>query len=92
MVDFKKSVIYQIYPKSFYDSDGDGLGDLKGVTEKLDYIRQLGADYIWLTPFFVSPQRIMDMMWKIIITLIQDTVQWRTWKSCPGKRGSGESV
>lgn len=92
MVDFKKSVIYQIYPKSFYDSDGDGLGDLKGVTEKLDYIRRLGADYIWLTPFFVSPQRIMDMMWKIIITLIQDTVQWRTWKSCPGKRGSGESV
>ena len=55
MVDFKKSVIYQIYPKSFYDSDGDGLGDLKGVTEKLDYIRQLGADYIWLTPFFKSP-------------------------------------
>ena len=57
MVDFKKSVIYQIYPKSFYDSDGDGLGDLKGVTEKLDYIRRLGADYIWLTPFFVSPQK-----------------------------------
>lgn len=56
MVDFKKSVIYQIYPKSFYDSDGDGLGDLKGVTEKLDYIRRLGADYIWLTPFFVSPK------------------------------------
>ena len=55
MVDFKKSVIYQIYPKSFYDSDGDGLGDLKGVTEKLDYIRRLGADYIWLTPFFKSP-------------------------------------
>ena len=56
MTDFKKSVIYQIYPKSFYDSDGDGLGDLRGVTEKLDYIKELGADYIWLTPFFVSPQ------------------------------------
>lgn len=57
MTDFKKSVVYQIYPKSFYDSNGDGFGDLKGVTEKLDYIRSLGVDYIWLTPFFVSPQK-----------------------------------
>lgn len=56
MADFKKSVVYQIYPKSFYDTDGDGLGDLKGVTAKLDYIKELGADYIWMTPFFVSPQ------------------------------------
>ena len=57
MADFKKSVVYQIYPKSFYDTDGDGLGDLKGVTAKLDYIKELGADYIWMTPFFVSPQK-----------------------------------
>ena len=57
MADFKKSVVYQIYPKSFCDTNGDGLGDLKGVTAKLDYIEELGADYIWLTPFFVSPQR-----------------------------------
>ena len=56
MADFKKSVVYQIYPKSFYDTDGDGLGDLKGVIAKLDYIKDLGADYIWMTPFFVSPQ------------------------------------
>ena len=57
MADFKKSTVYQIYPKSFMDSDGDGLGDLKGITEKLDYIKELGADYIWMTPFFVSPQK-----------------------------------
>lgn len=57
MEDFKKSTVYQIYPKSFYDSNGDGWGDLRGVAEKLDYIRQLGVDYIWLTPFFVSPQK-----------------------------------
>lgn len=56
MTDFRKSVIYQIYPKSFYDSNGDGWGDLKGVTEKLDYIQKLGVDYIWMTPFYVSPQ------------------------------------
>lgn len=54
--DFRKSTVYQIYPKSFYDSNGDGLGDLRGVIEKLDYIKELGVDYIWMTPFFVSPQ------------------------------------
>lgn len=55
--DFKSAVVYQIYPKSFRDTNGDGLGDLRGVIEKLDYIKTLGADYIWLTPFFVSPQK-----------------------------------
>ena len=57
MKDFKKSVIYQIYPKSFKDSNGDGFGDLRGVIEKLDYLKTLGVDYIWLTPFYISPQR-----------------------------------
>lgn len=57
MIDYKKSCIYQIYPKSFYDTNGDGLGDLRGVTKKLSYIQDLGVDYIWLTPFFVSPQK-----------------------------------
>ena len=52
MTDFQKSVVYQIYPKSFYDSNGDGIGDLNGITMKLDYIKSLGADYIWMTPFF----------------------------------------
>lgn len=50
-------MIYQIYPKSFKDSNGDGIGDLRGVAEKLDYLKDLGVDYLWLTPFFVSPQR-----------------------------------
>lgn len=56
MADFKRSTVYQIYPKSFYDSNGDGFGDLRGIIEKLGYIAELGADYIWMTPFFVSPQ------------------------------------
>ena len=56
MIDLGKSTVYQIYPKSFRDSNGDGLGDIRGVIEKLDYIKSLGADYIWSTPFFVSPQ------------------------------------
>ncbi|MGG3495812.1 alpha,alpha-phosphotrehalase [Peribacillus simplex] len=56
MNDFKKSIIYQIYPKSFKDSNGDGIGDINGVIEKLDYLNILGVDYIWLTPFYRSPQ------------------------------------
>lgn len=57
MADFSNKVIYQIYPKSFKNSNGDGIGDLRGVAEKLDYLKDLGVDYLWLTPFFVSPQR-----------------------------------
>src|SRR5699024_851922 len=57
MEHFQDKVVYQIYPKSFFDSNGDGLGDLPGVTAKLDYLRDLGVDYLWLTPFFPSPQR-----------------------------------
>ena len=56
MNDFKKKVVYQIYPKSFKDTNGTGTGDLKGVIEKLDYLQTLGVDYILLTPFYVSPQ------------------------------------
>lgn len=56
MNDFKKKVVYQIYPKSFKDTNGTGTGDLKGVIEKLDYLQTLGVDYIWLTPFYVSSQ------------------------------------
>ncbi|WP_049436059.1 alpha,alpha-phosphotrehalase [Staphylococcus hominis] len=53
--DWRKSVVYQIYPKSFNDTTGDGKGDLNGIIEKLDYIKYLGVDYIWLTPIYESP-------------------------------------
>jgi alpha-glucosidase len=49
------AVIYEIYPRSFQDTDGDGVGDLKGVTRRLDYLKELGIDAIWLTPFYPSP-------------------------------------
>ena len=51
------AIIYQIYPRSFYDSNGDGIGDLPGVTAKLDHVASLGADAVWLSPFFASPMR-----------------------------------
>ena len=53
---WKKSVVYQIYPKSFYDTSGNGVGDIKGITAKLDYLKELGIDVVWITPIYKSPQ------------------------------------
>ena len=52
---WERGVIYQIYPRSFQDSDGDGVGDLKGIELRLDYLTDLGVDAIWLSPIFPSP-------------------------------------
>lgn len=52
---WRGAIIYQIYPRSFCDSNGDGIGDLKGITQKLDYIASLGVDGVWISPFFTSP-------------------------------------
>ena len=52
---WKEAVVYQIYTRSFKDSNGDGVGDLRGIIEKLDYIKSLGVDVVWLNPIFSSP-------------------------------------
>ena len=52
---WKEAVVYQLYPRSFQDSDGDGVGDLKGITKRLDYLQSLGIDAIWLNPICASP-------------------------------------
>lgn len=52
---WKEAVVYQIYPRSFCDSNGDGIGDIQGIISKLDYIRDLGIDIIWLSPVYQSP-------------------------------------
>lgn len=54
---WKKATVYQIYPRSFNDSNGDGIGDIRGITDKLDYLSNLGVDLLWITPIYVSPQR-----------------------------------
>ncbi len=53
---WKHAVIYEIYPRSFKDSTGDGVGDLNGITQKLDYLQGLGIDAIWIAPMYPSPQ------------------------------------
>lgn len=54
---YQRTTIYQIYPRSFYDSNGDGIGDLLGIIGKLDYLKALGVETLWLSPFFTSPQK-----------------------------------
>ena len=53
---YKEMAVYQVWPRSFKDGNGDGIGDLKGVMEKLDYIKSLGVDAIWFSPLYKSPQ------------------------------------
>ena len=55
MTDFGRKTVYQVYPKSFRDSDGDGFDDIRGIIEKLDYLKELEIDYLWITPVFISP-------------------------------------
>lgn len=57
MADFSDKVVYQVYPKSFQDSNADGIGDLRGLIQRLDYLEDLGVDYLWITPVFQSPQK-----------------------------------
>lgn len=53
---WKNAVVYQIYPKSFQDSDGDGVGDIRGIISRLDYLKELGVDAVWISPMYCSPQ------------------------------------
>ena len=54
---WRGATIYQIYPRSFADSNGDGIGDLNGITSKLEYVASLGVDAVWVSPFFTSPMK-----------------------------------
>ena len=56
---WRDAVIYQIYPRSFSDANGDGNGDLQGVIDRLDYLQALGVDALWLSPFYPSPLAVM---------------------------------
>lgn len=62
---WKNAVGYQIYPRSFMDSNDDGIGDLKGIQAKLTYLKELGIDFIWLNPIYKSPNEIMATIFQI---------------------------
>ena len=73
---WKSAIIYQIYPISFFDSNGDGLGDLNGIYSKLDYLKGLGVDILWLSPIYKSPLADMgyDMYNDIFVLLFWYTL------------------
>ena len=76
---WKESVVYQIYPMSFYDANGDGIGDLRGIQEKLPYLKRLGVDVLWISPFYKSPG--FDNGYDI-----------SDYEAVDGKYGSGEDL
>ena len=61
-----KATIYQIYPKSFMDKNGDGIGDLKGITSKLDYLQKLGITALWLSPVYDSPMAMTSLTMRLL--------------------------
>ena len=78
---WKNSVVYQIYPRSFKDSNGDGFGDLQGIIEKLPYLQNLGIDVIWLSPVLI-PHRTTTVTISVITERsMQVSEATRTWMS-----------
>ena len=84
-------VAYQIYPKSFLDTNGDGIGDLRGIISKLDYLKDLGIDILWISPIYCSP--FVDQGYDIsdYYELIPLSEIWRRLMNCSGKLKSGIS-
>lgn len=75
---WKSSVVYQVYPQSFNDTNNDGVGDLKGITEKLPYLSKLGIDVIWLNPIYESPLVDNGYDLRTIARSIRCMAQWKT--------------
>lgn len=82
---WKEAVVYQVYWRSFYDTDGDGFGDLEGVIAKLDYIKKLGVDVIWLNPVYESPD--LDNGYDIsdYESIMKKAGVMKTWNGCSTK-------
>lgn len=79
------AVVYQIYPRSFADANGDGMGDLLGVTARLPYLQKLGVDAIWLSPFYKSPRRMPATTSPITARWTPCLAGWRTSTACCAK-------
>ena len=81
---WKEAVVYQVYPRSFMDANGDGIGDLQGVTSRLDYLQELGIDVIWLSPVYQSPN--VDNGYDISDYQAIQPARWRISMSCLSRR------
>ena len=79
---YKDKVFYQVWPRSFKDGDGDGMGDLWGVYEKLDYIKSLGCDGIWFSPIYPLPVLTAATTLPIIWTLRLNSAAWKHLRKC----------
>lgn len=78
---WKESVVYQIYPKSFKDSNGDGVGDIRGIIQKLDYLKELGVNVLWISPMLESPQDDNGYDISDYPEFIKNMELWRTTKN-----------
>lgn len=78
-------MFYQIYPRSFKDSDGDGIGDINGIIEKLDYLKALGVDAIWCSPVYDSPNDDNGYDIRDYRKLCGNSARWRILTACSAK-------
>lgn len=76
---WKDAVVYQIYPKSFRDTNGDGIGDLPGIIQKLPYLKELGVNVLWLCPVYCSPMDDGGMIFLIITISTPCSAPMRIW-------------
>ncbi len=88
---WKSAVVYQIYPRSFADSDGDGIGDLRGIIDRVDHLARLGVDVIWLSPIYPSPQDDNGTTSAITATWSPFSARWRTSTNCSPRCTTGAS-
>ena len=89
---WKEAVVYQVYPRSFMDANGDGIGDLQGVMSRLDYLQELGIDVIWLSPVYQSPN--VDNGYDIsdYQAIQPESARWWISMSCLNRRIGVESA
>jgi oligo-1,6-glucosidase len=82
---WKEAIVYQIYPRSFKDNDGDGIGDLKGIISKLDYIKSLGVTTVWLNPIYSSPNDDNGYDVSDYRNIMKEfgTMNGGVWRDCP---------
>lgn len=80
---WKESSVYQVYPATFKDATGNGIGDLKGIISKADYLKNLGVDIVWLSPIFESPQIDMVCLTRLASPHSLNGIRVR-WGACPG--------